>query len=181
LCLKASSILSNKFIQFLISLILVTFLAAAPVAAQAQVALLFGDLTWLRINTYLDKEYPDVVSLSTKELAAQSGVTLLDTRTVEEFNASHLPGAKHYDSAKAFVGSLTKNTPIVVYCSVGVRSAAIARKLQADGYTDVKNLRGSSFMWANEGRALDGPAAPQVHPFNARWGALLNPNVRLKL
>jgi rhodanese-related sulfurtransferase len=135
--LKASSILSNKYIQFLISLVLVTFMATTPVAAQAQVALLFGDLTWLRINTYLDKEYPEVASVSTKELAAQSGVTLLDTRTVEEFNASHLPGAKHYDSAKVFVGTLTKNTPIVVYCSVGVRSASIAKKLQADGYTNV--------------------------------------------
>jgi rhodanese-related sulfurtransferase len=179
--LKESSILSNKYIQFLISLVLVTFMATAPVTVQAQVGLLFGELTWVRINAYLDKEYPDVASVSTKELAAQSSVTLLDTRTVEEFNASHIPGAKHYDSAKAFVGSLTKNTPIVVYCSVGIRSAAIAKKLQADGYTDVKNLRGSSFMWANEARALEGPAAPQVHPFNARWGALLNPNVRLKL
>jgi rhodanese-related sulfurtransferase len=181
LCLKASSILPNKLIQFLIPLFLATFVATAPAPAYAQVALLFGDLTWPRINAYLDKEYPEVANLSTKELAAQSGVTLLDTRTLDEFNASHIPGAKHFDSSKAFVSNLTKSTPIVVYCSVGVRSAAIAKKLQAEGFTHVKNLRGSSFMWANEGRALEGPAAPQVHPFNARWGALLNPDVRLKL
>jgi rhodanese-related sulfurtransferase len=177
LCLKAISFLLTKFNQFILTL----FIATATVAAHAQVALLFGDLTWLRINAYLDKEYPDVGNISTSELAPKTGINLFDTRTLDEFKASRLPNAKHYDSSKAIVAGLSKDSAIVVYCSVGLRSASIAKKLQADGYTNVKNLRGSAFMWANEGLPLEGPSAPFVHPYNARWGALLNASVRLKL
>jgi rhodanese-related sulfurtransferase len=148
-------------------------------------ALLFGDLSWARINAYLDKEYPDVANISTQELATLTltlnNVTLFDTRAADEFNASHLPQAKRYDSSIDLLGTLPKTTPIVVYCSVGVRSAAIAKQLKANGFTNVKNLRGSAFMWANEGRPLEGRAAPKVHPFNTRWGNLLEPSLRLTL
>jgi rhodanese-related sulfurtransferase len=184
--LKEGSTLLSRFASFFLATLIVTFAATVPRIANAQMALLFGDLSWARINAYLDKEYPDVTNISTQELAGligitPSGITLLDTRAAEEFNASHLPSAKRYDSATNFIGTLPKATPIVVYCSVGVRSAAIAKQLKANGFTNVKNLRGSAFMWANEGRPLEGPAAPKVHPFNTRWGNLLEPSLRLTL
>ena len=50
-----------------------------------------------------------------------------------------------------------------------------AAKLQRRGYTNVHNLEGSIFEWANSGRALsraDGPATA-VHPYDAEWGRLL--------
>jgi rhodanese-related sulfurtransferase len=185
LCLKAFLFSRTNFFTGLF-IALATAISALPTTANAQVGLLFGDLTWSRINAYLDKEYPEVANVSTKELAANhltklAGITLLDTRNADEFSASHLPNAKHYESFKSSLGALAKNSPIVVYCSVGIRSAAIAKKLQAEGFTNVKNLRGSTFMWANEGLPLEGPSAPLVHPYNARWGALLNAPLRLKI
>jgi rhodanese-related sulfurtransferase len=161
-------------------------LAIASFQVNAQVALLFGDLSWGRINGYLDKEYPDVANISTQELAKLTNIVLLDVRTPDEFKASHLPNAERFDESnnaatKDLFAKLSKNTPIVVYCSVGVRSAAVARHLTARGYTQVKNLRGSAFMWANEGRLLEGQSAPKVHPFNSRWGALLAPELRLTI
>jgi rhodanese-related sulfurtransferase len=161
-------------------------LALMSLQVNAQVALLFGDLSWGRINSYLDKEYPDVANISTQELAKLTNVVLLDTRTEDEYKASHLPGAVRFDESnnaatKDLFAKLSKNTMIVVYCSVGVRSAAVARRLTALGYTQVKNLRGSAFMWANEGRLLEGLSTPKVHPFNSRWGALLAPELRLTI
>jgi rhodanese-related sulfurtransferase len=180
--LKVGSNLFKKYIQIALTAVL----ALASFQANAQVTLLFGDLSWGRINSYLDKEYPDVANISTQELATLTNVVLLDARSQDEYKASHLPNAERFDESNSAVmkdlfTKLSKNTPIVVYCSVGVRSAAVARRLAAQGYTQVKNLRGSAFMWANEGRRLEGVSAPKVHPFNSRWGALLAPELRLPI
>jgi rhodanese-related sulfurtransferase len=177
--LKVASKLFKRFFA-------IALLVLASSHVNAQVALLFGDLSWGRINSYLDKEYPEVTNISTQELAKLSNVVLLDTRNLDEYTASHLPNAVRFDesnsvTSKDLFAKLSKNTPIVVYCSVGVRSAAVARRLTAQGYTQVKNLRGSAFMWANEGRLLEGSSAPKVHPFNSRWGALLAPELRLTI
>jgi rhodanese-related sulfurtransferase len=180
--LKVDSKLFKRYVQIAFTVVL----TLASFQVHAQVALLFGDLSWGRINSYLDKEYPDVGNISTQELAKLTNVVLLDTRTHDEYKASHLPNAERFDESnsaatKDLFAKLSKNTPIVVYCSVGVRSAAVARRLTAQGFTQVKNLRGSAFMWANEGRSLEGQSAPKVHPFNSRWGALLAPELRLTI
>jgi hypothetical protein len=41
----------------------------------------------------------------------------------------------------------------------------------------VRNLDGSIFAWANEGRPLErnGQPAQLVHPYDALWGKLLDP------
>ena len=79
-------------------------------------------------------------------------ITLLDARELEEFEVSHLKdaiwvGAKAFktDSVSAIIKD--KNTAIVVYCSIGVRSEKIGEKLIAAGYTNVKNLYGGIFEW----------------------------------
>lgn len=76
-----------------------------------------------------------------------------------------------------------KTDKIVVYCSVGVRSAQFAEKLQQAGYPNVYNLNGSIFEWANENRPLyqGQQQVTQVHPYNSFWGKLLVPNYRAKI
>lgn len=110
---------------------------------------------------------------------------LLDVRTAEEFRVSHLPGAIRVEPGNGVEGlpnrDLPRNLPIVTYCSVGYRSAALAQKLEAAGFTDVRNLNGSIFQWANEGRQLvndRGEPVKTVHPYDAFWGRLLKPELR---
>ena len=100
---------------------------------------------------------------------------LLDVRTAAEFDVSRLAGATRVEPDAATV-ALPKNTPIVTYCSVGYRSAKFAQRLQEAGFTDVRNLEGSIFQWANEGRAIE--PAGKVHPYNKKWGSLLNAPLR---
>ena len=64
---------------------------------------------------------------------------------------------------------------IVLYCSVGHRSSELAQFLMKKGYTEVYNLEGSIFAWANEGRPVyrGNERVKVVHPYDRTWGRLL--------
>ena len=106
---------------------------------------------------------------------------MLDTREYEEFEVSHLRGAiwagfDSFDLARLTSKLPDKDRAIVVYCSVGIRSEDIGAKLIEAGYTNVKNLYGGIFMWANEGFPVidpQGKATNKVHAFSKEWGHLL--------
>ncbi len=143
---------------------------------------------WELARREIARKFPSVPHLTTAQLAAELGSPraplLLDIRTRAEFEVSHLAGARHVEP-ESDLSSLPvgKETPIVTYCSVGYRSAAFAARLQKAGYTHVRNLEGSIFQWANEGRSLvrDGRRTDKVHPYNRVWGRLLNPQYRADL
>lgn len=129
--------------------------------------------------------FPEVVQLSTGELAAWLGDSkrpppiLLDVRTEKEFAVSHLHGAIRVEpSAKAdeVLARLPAGRPVVAYCSVGYRSSAFAERIKNAGVVAVYNLEGSIFQWANEGRPLeaDGRPADKVHPYNGKFGKMLD-------
>ena len=49
---------------------------------------------------------------------------------------------------------------VVTYCTVGYRSAKVARQLQKQGFTNVKNLRGSILGWVRTHAPQAATAAP---------------------
>ena len=139
-----------------------------------------------RVMREIREEFPDVRAVTTGQLAgwlAAEAPALLDVRATDEYAVSHLRSARRAltepEALEALRG-VGKDDRIVVYCSVGLRSARLARALQARGFTCVYNLEGSIFQWANEGRPVyrDGRKADKVHPFDARWGKLLDPRLR---
>lgn len=136
------------------------------------------------------EDFPDVRQISTAELASWLHDTgcppplVLDVREPAEFEVGHLPGARcispNSDPA-AVLEDISPNRAIVVYCSVGYRSSRYATRLADAGFSNVVNLEGSIFKWANEGRPLEnasGGTNVKVHPFDSRWGQLLKPSVR---
>lgn len=143
-------------------------------------------LSFTLLNRLIQQKFPAVRSLSTAELAqwlaAPVQPILLDAREEAEFAVSHLKSARRIDPKHPDWQPLTKfkTTPIVVYCSVGYRSARVAEQLQQAGFSQVLNLKGSIFQWANEGRSLfrQGQPTQQVHPYNSLWGLLLHPCYR---
>jgi rhodanese-related sulfurtransferase len=141
------------------------------------------------VERLVRSEYPQVRQLSTDSLAAwletpsQDDPLLLDARTAAEYAVSHLPGAQRVDPEAeqfAFLENVPHDAPIVTYCSIGYRSSALTARLQEAGYTNVMNLEGSIFAWANEGRSVyrGGEKVELVHPYNRRWGLLLKPSLR---
>lgn len=148
--------------------------------------------SWQAVERDLATRYGDVPTVSTAALAdwladsTRAAPVLLDAREPAEYAVSHLPGARRVDpdaSAAALRRFVEPGRPVVVYCSVGVRSAGVAARLRQAGVADVANLEGSIFRWANEGRPVvrAGRAVGEVHPYNAVWGALLDPARRADL
>lgn len=141
------------------------------------------------IKQTVREKFPHVKQLATNELDAwlkqpnREQPLLLDARTAEEFAVSHLHGARHGAQLTAALKDYPKDKPIVTYCAVGYRSSALAEKLQQQGFTNVANLEGSIFQWANEGRPIykGEQIVQEIHPFDAKWGQLLKPEVRAPL
>ncbi len=138
------------------------------------------------IKTLIRLKFPHVQSKTTATLAqeladpARSQPLILDARTGAEYEVSHLDTAQQMDGAAdltraAMLKNVSKTRPIVVYCSVGYRSAVLAQRLQDMGFQDVANLEGGLFQWANEDRAIVRAGQPthRVHPYNSLWRALL--------
>ncbi len=122
-----------------------------------------------------------VTTVSCNELKKeQNSVVLLDTRAKKEYDVSHLPqarwvGYEEFDLKR--VENLPKSTPIVVYCTVGVRSERIGEKLKAAGFQNVRNLYGSIFEWVNQGNPVvdtQGKPTQKVHAYSRAWGIWLN-------
>lgn len=104
-----------------------------------------------------------------------------DTRKEEEFNISHIQNAVWVGHKTFKIDTILKNypdkdKPIVVYCSIGVRSEDIGERLTKAGYNNVKNLYGGIFEWKNKGNAvydLQKNKTEKVHAFSKQWGKLL--------
>lgn len=142
---------------------------------------LFG-VNWEDVDSKIAEEYPTVAVISANELLEEissntsSSLLLFDVRAPEEFAVSHLAAARNFVSSEEIAAVVQdKTAPIVVYCSVGYRSAGVAAQLQQLGYNNVRNLHHSLFEWANSGYPMVNArgATPLVHPFNRAWGALV--------
>ena len=145
-----------------------------------------------KMKALVRERFPGVPHLTTADLAgwladpARTPPLLVDVRSKAEYDVSHLSGARWIEPespAQDLLPTLPKDRTVVLYCSVGYRSAACATRLMAAGFTNVINLEGSLFQWANEGRPLaraDG-VAKQVHPYSKRFGRLLRPALRATL
>ena len=83
---------------------------------------------------------------------------LVDVREESEFAKDHLPGAIHM--GKGVIERDVEqqvpdvNTPLVLYCGGGFRSALAADNLQKMGYTNVISMDGGIRDWREKGYAL---------------------------
>ena len=155
---------------------------------------LFGarSIEWFILKQSLRHRFPKVQWITTAQLAdwlankQRQSPVLLDVRAEEEWKVSHLPGARRADPnapVEEVISGIPKETPIVTYCAVGYRSGALATKLREAGFSNVWNLEGSIFQWANERRPLVREDQPvdTVHPYSNLWGRLLIDEVRAPL
>ncbi len=158
-----------------------TLLLASAASAYSQ------GLKWAIVNFKVRHDFPTVRRIDSEHLSQwlsdpnRARPILLDVRTQEEYDISHLHNAQRVEPGSR-VTSITvpRDKPIVTYCSVGYRSAAFAKALQEAGFKNVQNLSGSIFDWANKGYPIEQQGYPvkKVHPYDDRWGSLLKRELR---
>ncbi len=119
--------------------------------------------------------------ISVEDLFEMRSTVVLDTREKIEYDVSHIPGAdwvghRSFSLEKLHLLVPDKDTTIVVYCSIGVRSEDIGEVLLENGYTNVQNLYGGIFQWKNQGYEVvdpEGNVTENVHAYSKYWGKLL--------
>ncbi len=91
--------------------------------------------------------YMNITAAEAKEIMdSQEGYIILDTRTQEEYDQGHIPGAiliPHDEIlAKAESVLTDKDQMILVYCRSGRRSKLAAEDLLKLGYTNIREFGG---------------------------------------
>src|SRR3954453_20327714 len=96
-------------------------------------------------------------------LSNGNGIVLLDVRESEEWDAGHLPGARHVprgyleSRVEGVVGS-DRSQRVVVYCASGQRSALAANTLKDMlGYENVFSMNGGITLWKDRGYDVEVP------------------------
>jgi len=83
---------------------------------------------------------------------------LVDVREESEWNAGRIPGSVHIGKGvierdvEAKISD--RDTPLVLYCGGGFRSALVADNLQKMGYTHVISMDGGVRGWKDKGLPL---------------------------
>jgi sulfur-carrier protein adenylyltransferase/sulfurtransferase len=102
------------------------------------------------------------VTVTELQSRLQNGEQLLviDVREPDEFAKGKIPGA--YTIPRGVLemqvdGRLPLETPVVLYCGAGARSALACKSLAEMGYERVENLQGGWHAWVNSGLPVERP------------------------
>lgn len=114
-------------------------------------------------------------------------VTILDARELDEFKVSHLKNSIYVGYKNFVIDNVInqlpdKSQPIVVYCSIGVRSEEIANKLKNAGYTNVQNLYGGIFEWKNNDYPVynaNQRETDSIHAYSEQWSNYLLKGIKV--
>ena len=86
-----------------------------------------------------------------------SGTAVLDVRGAAEWESGHLPGVPNIPLGylQERIAELPVDTPIVLHCQGGGRSAIATSLLKAKGFRNVSNLAGGFAGWRDAGRPVE--------------------------
>ena len=129
---------SNRSFHFIVGSLLV--LAAVLSACSTQTAVV-----------QLTISVPDAYEMY------QDGVLMLDVRTLEEFQESHIPGATliPLDQLSARMDEIPRDEPVVVYCRSGNRSLQAVNMLVDAGFSNVQSMDRGIQAWIANGYEVD--------------------------
>ncbi|MDP9293343.1 MAG: molybdopterin-synthase adenylyltransferase MoeB [Actinomycetota bacterium] len=91
-----------------------------------------------------------------------NGVVLIDVRESEEWDAGHIPGARHvprgYLESRIEGAAPDREDRVVLYCASGQRSALAAHTLSdLLGYRNVASMTGGITLWKDRGYDVEVP------------------------
>ncbi|HEY2601111.1 MAG TPA: rhodanese-like domain-containing protein [Thermoleophilaceae bacterium] len=102
--------------------------------------------------------------LAPERVSELTDAQLVDVRTSEEYEASHIAGARQLplDELQAAAGELDRERPVVFYCRSGDRSTLAVDAFRASGW-DAYAITGGLVAWAEQGLPLEPEGAAVAH------------------
>jgi molybdopterin/thiamine biosynthesis adenylyltransferase/rhodanese-related sulfurtransferase len=127
------------------------------------------------------REIHEITTEEADEARKQPGAVVLDVREADEFEQGAIPGALFIPrgNLESQIESRVpdRDTPLIVHCAGGTRSAFAAKTLEALGYTNVVSVAGGFNKWKDEGREWARPAVLTPEQRNRYRRHLLLPEV----
>jgi len=121
-----------------------------------------GMMIWPEIDRLINGGN-EIGTLEATLLMNQKRAVVVDVRGSDDFQKSHIPGAKHIPEVelKNRISELSKfkERPIVL---VGTRPTAAMRALKTGGFNEIAQLRGGMTAWLEAG--LPTQKATGIHP-----------------
>lgn len=108
------------------------------------------------------------------KMLSKGAITILDVRDENEFDVSHLTGALRYE--EELLEGLDPNAPVLVYCTVGLRSNKLAQTLREQGFNEIIELQDGLIGWSNAQLPLvnsSNKITDSIHVYNQYFGRLL--------
>ena len=95
------------------------------------------------------------IDITTLEHRMGEGVLVVDVREDDEYHGGHVAGAVFMPLASVpdRLGELPADSPFLVICQAGGRSARAVQFLRAQGL-DATNVAGGTGAWVNSGRPV---------------------------
>lgn len=132
-----------------------------------------------RIITFFTPTIPYLTHTELTALQTRHVPHLLDARTPEEFQLGTLPNAQHLSTLSTALSDVPVSTPVVLFCTVGLRSGCYAARLAGQGWM-VYNYSVVEHLWGNE--ALVRPDGAHwegtVHVYSKRYERCFPPGMR---
>ena len=128
-----------------------------------------------RFEATVAARYPGTPSLQASEFLGRGDrddFVVLDVRSPAERAVSRIPGA--IDTSALPAAASLAGRPLLVYCTIGMRSAQATTALRSRGY-EAFNLAGGVLAWAQAGQDFvdaEGLPTRKVHVYGTLWNHL---------
>jgi len=111
--------------------------------------------TYRELLQQVRAEIAEIDAAPARELVEGREALVVDVREQDEWDEGHIPGAIHIPrgNLESRIERAAPETtkPVLLYCSVGNRSAFAAKTLEEMGYEDVVSLAGGFTDWKRNG------------------------------
>jgi hydroxyacylglutathione hydrolase len=111
---------------------------------------------WRRIDGQLQR-IPSLTLAEFTRIRGQNSNLVLDVRGEGEWNAGHVPGARHLPllDLERQLHQLPRGRPVIVHCQTGSRAGIAASLLKARGFSEVHLFAGGFAEWRAAGNPVE--------------------------
>ncbi|MBI5307511.1 MAG: rhodanese-like domain-containing protein [Planctomycetes bacterium] len=133
----------------------------ASVISFSNISSVMSNAKELLAGTIKSQAETAVKNVSPKEakelIGSENEVFLLDVRTKEEYNESHIKTAQHLpvQELEQNIDKIPKDRKVVVYCASGKRSARACEILKNKGLKALYNIEGGIRQWIADGYPVE--------------------------